>query len=110
MSRNGQTAKVSIKATVARAIYDLTSERGIPPTVREIGARIGTSGIGNLHLVLQNMREDGMITWIDGRQRSIRLVGAGPLRADLETWTDDELCRVACLIEDVQASRKAKAA
>lgn len=102
--------RAPVKGKVLRAIQNLTLELGFPPSIREIGDRIGEASEGNVHRMLAAMRDEGLVTWHNGRQRTIRVVREGPSRAQIEGWSDQELYRIGREIEDVLASRNARAA
>ena len=62
-----------------KRILDYISQcvaEGVPPTVREICDKLGIKSTSTAHKYLREMVEMGYITMGEGRNRSIRLVGA----------------------------------
>lgn len=96
----------TLKTAIIRAIRELTQELGFPPTVREIGARVGNRGVGSIHAILLGLREDGILTWEDSRRRTIRIVREGPSRAEMERWSDEELKRVQIAADWILGNRE----
>jgi DNA-binding MarR family transcriptional regulator len=47
---------------ILQAITEFTSERGYPPSVREIGERVGLSSSSTIHAHLKALEKRGMIT------------------------------------------------
>ena len=58
-------------------IADFTSERGYPPSVREIGAAVGLKSPSTVHAHLNKLRELGYLQKDEHCTRSLTLVGAG---------------------------------
>ncbi len=92
------------------AIRDLTNELGFPPSVREIGERIGCKGIANVHRALDDLRDEGIVHWEDGRHRTIRLVREGPTERQIAKWSNAELTRVSETCAKIMAARLGVAA
>lgn len=69
------------RTRVLLAVLDLTAEQGYPPTVREIGDRVGISlAVAQFHLA--RLRADGLVTWEPGQSRTLRaLVIQTPLQS-----------------------------
>lgn len=59
---------------VVDAIKDLTAERGYPPTVREVGQRIGLSSSSTICTHLQNLERLGRITHEPLSPRTLRVL------------------------------------
>lgn len=61
------------------AIVQLTAEKGFPPTTRELAEHLGiwNSAAGRM---LQRLRDEGRVTWEDGRARTLAVVdlSSGP--------------------------------
>ena len=55
-------------------IRDFSREYGYPPTVREIGERIGLKSPSTVKFHLDNLRSAGLIQWDGGKTRSITLL------------------------------------
>lgn len=84
---------------VLASIRKLT-KHGYGPTIREIAADIGLSGVGTVHRALTELRAAGVIDWISGVHRSIEIISEGPRAEVLARLPTPELLRVAA---DVQA-------
>lgn len=95
----------TLRSAIIKAIRDLTAEQGHPPAIREIGTRISCRGVGNIHRTLHDLRDDGVVTWEDGRRRTIRIIREGPTRAQMDRWADDELRRVLLEAADILNGR-----
>lgn len=91
-----------LQARCLDAIRRLTVD-GVPPTVAEIQADLGTVSRGTTHNILVRLRERGMVTWLPRQSRSIQIVDATP---DLEAMSSGQLDR---LIERAQAILAARA-
>ncbi len=59
-----------------RAVQSLADREGYPPTLREVAGDRGLS-VTTVHGHLDRLREDGMLTWVSGRPRTMRLTQAG---------------------------------
>ena len=53
--------------------FELLSKATIPPTVRELAAAAGYSGPSVLHAQLVRWREAGLVTWQEGKARTLRV-------------------------------------
>jgi SOS-response transcriptional repressor LexA len=60
------------QAEVLEALEVFINERGHPPTARELAHRLGTS-LGSVHRMLQVLRNNGLVSWEDGRARTLRV-------------------------------------
>lgn len=63
-------------ARILNYITECVSE-GVPPTVREICAKLGIKSTSTAHKYLKELEESGYITMGEGRNRNIRLVSHG---------------------------------
>lgn len=91
--------KTKVQHQVLASIRKL-SKLGYGPTVREIAADIGRSGVSTTHKALTDLRASGVIEWIPGVHRSIEIISEGPATEQLVRLPTPELLRVAA---DVQA-------
>jgi SOS-response transcriptional repressor LexA len=80
---------------VLRAVHDLYEEHGVPPTVREICARVGWQSPNAVNQPLHQLRDAGWIEDVEGGQRAARCVMPTGLRE--------------VLVEAVKAWRNGKA-
>lgn len=55
---------------VLDAIKALSQEAGFPPTARELAERVGLWPSA-VHRVLQQLREEGLVSWEDNRARTL---------------------------------------
>lgn len=65
--------------TKESAVFDLirrSIEKGVIPSVREIGAELGIKSTSSVHRYLTSLKEKGYIERGDGLNRSIRLPGS----------------------------------
>jgi DNA-binding IscR family transcriptional regulator len=58
---------------VLDAILFLADDRGFPPTIREVAARLKTLP-SNVHQILSRLRAIGLVDWEDGKLRTLRVV------------------------------------
>lgn len=58
---------------VLAAVMFLTDDRGFPPTIREVAARLKTLP-SNVHQILARLRASGLVDWEDGKLRTLRVV------------------------------------
>lgn len=49
-------------------------EHGYSPTVQEIGDAVGLTSKSSIHYHLERLRESGHVTWVDGQNRTLRVV------------------------------------
>jgi repressor LexA len=57
---------------ILKAINDFTSERGYPPSVREIGERVGLSSSSTIHAHLKALEKRGLISRDPTKPRALR--------------------------------------
>ncbi len=57
---------------ILRAINELTAERGYPPSVREIGERVGLSSSSTIHAHLKALEKRGLISRDPTKPRAMR--------------------------------------
>jgi SOS-response transcriptional repressor LexA len=69
-SSHGTTEKQRRLLVVFRKLRDA---RGYPPTFREIAAAAGTN-VGDVAAKFLRMRRDGVVSWVDGRARTVTIV------------------------------------
>jgi repressor LexA len=63
---------------ILQAIHEFTSERGYPPSVREIGERVGLSSSSTIHAHLKALEKRGLISRDPTKPRALRSeVGGG---------------------------------
>ncbi len=65
--------RASFERHIAAAIADYTAQHGYPPTFVELRRALATD-YNRLMYTLRQMRERGQVTWVDGRQRTIRVI------------------------------------
>lgn len=71
-------AKITTKQLqVLQAVYDLLAEIGYPPTVREIGSRVGLASPSTVHGHLDRLEESGFIARDPSKTRTIELTQLG---------------------------------
>ena len=66
---------IATDETIVNFIKDYISKNGYSPSVRDIGASVGISSAGSMKYRLHKLREKGLITFDDGKPRTIRVVG-----------------------------------
>jgi SOS-response transcriptional repressor LexA len=69
------------QARVVEAIRRLTVD-GVAPSYSELCADLDIPSKGNLQQILARLRERGVVEWMHGRARSLRLVGNRDLAID----------------------------
>ncbi len=62
---------------IVKAIRELTAEYGYPPTMREVATRVGVSSSDTIYQRLKMLRTEGLITWEEGKPRTLRLIPQG---------------------------------
>jgi SOS-response transcriptional repressor LexA len=68
----GTTAiQLELVATIRRLT---AAADGLPPTVRELSAATGTR-CGDVQQKLNRLRRDGVVTWKQGKARTLRVIG-----------------------------------
>lgn len=71
-------AKITNKQlTILQTIYDLMQENGYPPTVREIGSRVGLSSPSTVHGHLDRLEEAGFIDRSASKTRTLEINQSG---------------------------------
>jgi repressor LexA len=65
---------------ILRAITELTAERGYPPSVREIGERVGLSSSSTIHAHLKALERRGLISRDPTKPRALRSEVGAPAR------------------------------
>jgi SOS-response transcriptional repressor LexA len=68
-SRGTTAEQLALLAEIDR----LTHAKGYPPTRRELADSLGT-GLNNVQQMMTRLRRDGVIEWVDGAARTIRIV------------------------------------
>ena len=66
---------------ILEVIHEFTAERGYPPSVREIGERVGLSSSSTIHSHLKTLERRGLISRDPTKPRALRSEVAGPLVA-----------------------------
>jgi repressor LexA len=61
----------SILSCIARH----TAAKGYPPSYRQIGAAVGLKSSYTVKLHLDALREAGRVTWEEGENRTLRVIG-----------------------------------
>lgn len=61
---------------IAATIAEYRLRNGYGPTVRELSERCGLASTSAVHHHLLALRKQGRVTWVDGRSRSLSVVGA----------------------------------
>ena len=67
-------------------IIAFQAEHGYPPSVREIGEKVGLKSPSTVHFHLKGLEGAGLITKAEGKTRAITVVGS-PVQPVLEDWT-----------------------
>lgn len=80
------------------------SRGGKGPSLAEIGGELGIKSQGHLHALLHGMRDRGLITFQDGKARTIRIVGE---LAGLHERSTEELLTLRTNIEQILIERSA---
>ncbi|ETB71194.1 transcriptional regulator [Bacillus sp. CPSM8] len=68
----GDTMKKSEQ--ILEAIDELTKEKGFPPSVREIGERVGLKSSSTTKGHLDRLRKKGLVDWEEGKTRTLHLL------------------------------------
>lgn len=58
---------------IVDVIMSMTAENGFAPTIREIGEAVGLRSPDSVCFHLAKLREEGRVTWLDGKSRTIRV-------------------------------------
>jgi repressor LexA len=72
--RRGRVALTPRQRQVVSAIRRLTSDRGYPPTIRELACEIAIAGPNGVKQHLRLMARKGWIIWEPGKSRTLRVV------------------------------------
>lgn len=88
-------------AETLAAIRRLT-RNGVPPTQQEVAEACGYRSRGSFHQTLQRMRSRGLITWAQGKARSLQIVDQTP---DYDAMPTSELLAISGRVEAVLANR-----
>lgn len=59
---------------IINAIVGLTEAEGYAPTIRELALEVGVSSPDTIAYHLAKLRDDGRVTWADGKSRTLRVV------------------------------------
>lgn len=59
---------------IVDAITTMTSENGFAPTIRELGEAVGLKSPDSVCFHLSKLREEGRVTWLDGKSRTLRVL------------------------------------
>lgn len=62
---------------VLEAIVRLTEDYGFPPTIRELKDDLLVASPSDMHRYLERLREKGMVSWVDGKVRTLTVTKAG---------------------------------
>ena len=54
-------------------VRDFCGRHGFGPTIREVGEALGYRSYTAVKYRLDNLREEGRVTWQDGRTRTLRV-------------------------------------
>jgi repressor LexA len=65
---------VATDLEILAALVDLTDERRYPPTVRELGKRLGFASTSSMHYRLLRLRRGGHVDWELGQVRTLRVL------------------------------------
>jgi SOS-response transcriptional repressor LexA len=61
------------------ALVSFTEERGYAPSTRDLARQLGTS-FGSVHRMLLILRGNGLVSWEEGRARTLRVTDSGTRR------------------------------
>ena len=59
------------------AIKEITEGQGYPPTLTDICCHMQISSRSTAKTHADHLRERGLVTWVDGQQRTLRLTESG---------------------------------
>ena len=68
------------------AIEDFINENGYSPSVRELCKITGKTSPGTIYTYLKKLKELGFITFIDGKNRTIRIIKKYRCKYDKELF------------------------
>jgi repressor LexA len=63
---------------IVDAITVMTSENGYAPTIRELGEAVGLKSPDSVSFHLAKLRDEGRVTWMDGKSRTLRVLAVTP--------------------------------
>lgn len=63
--------------TVLATVAELTQRQGFPPTVRELQLELGLASPSTIFHHLELLREQGLVTWEPGKNRTLKLTQRG---------------------------------
>lgn len=61
-------------AEVKAFMQEYISRNGFAPTFREMGKGVGVKSTSTIHHLINNMLDDGVVTMVRGKSRTLRLV------------------------------------
>lgn len=67
---------------------------GCSPTLETLAIELGVSHRSRVHVLLSNLRAQGVIDWTPRHRNSIRILREGPTREQMARWSSAELKRV----------------
>ena len=68
------------------AIENYIKEKGYSPSVRELCSLTGRTSPATIHSHLKRLKRDGYITYIDGKNRTIRIIKRYRCKYDKELF------------------------
>ena len=71
VTRNGKQTRKKIYEFIKAYVQ----ENQYPPSTREIGEGVGLSSTNTIYNQLHNLKEMGVITFLEGQPRTIRIIG-----------------------------------
>jgi SOS-response transcriptional repressor LexA len=72
---HGRVGITARQRQVVESIRQLRTQRGFPPTVRELQAVLDIGNPGGVACHLNVLRRKGWVDWVDGCCRTLRIVG-----------------------------------
>lgn len=75
MTAATKTTPTTRQLEIRDYIATYSRNTGFPPTVREIGKAFGIRSPNGVMCHLHPLRDRGLVTWIEGKQRTLRVVG-----------------------------------
>jgi repressor LexA len=73
----GSRAPTVRQLEVLRTVSGLARTNGVPPTIREIGDRLGLSSTNGIRQHLEALQGRGLIQWQPQKSRTLRVTAAG---------------------------------
>lgn len=77
------------QAEVLEAIVELTRRKGYPPSLRELGARVGLRSTNGVRDILVALERKGLLRFEARKSRSLRVIGSSQ-----DPTTREEMARV----------------